>query len=257
MDLKIKRAIPTLELKNRRQGRKGSKPFSYFDLIDVLEHPGCPVCNLLVRKTDRYMKSIFSEMLLNHETRQAFRDRRGLCAQHSARATEYIGGSLEIAMLYAVGLEEVVNALMTDSPNGNGGWLQSLTARNQSALDNRLAPTGSCAVCSYMVECERRYIETLGKFISDPKLEKAFGESEGLCLPHFRIALREINDDGARDLLVRLQKSIWAELKINLDSFIAKSNYLHQHEINPREGESWRRVIRIAGKSGVFGPDRL
>jgi hypothetical protein len=257
VDSKIKQVLPKIDLKIGRSDRKDSKPFSYYDLIDVLEHPGCPVCNLLVQKSDRYLDSIFSEMLLNPETQQAFRERRGLCALHSARATEYIGGSLEIAMLYTVGLEEVVNAFMADSPNGNGGWLQNFTARSQSALENHLAPSGACAVCSYMVECEQRYIETLGKYISDRKLEKAFEASEGLCLPHFRIALREINEDPARDLLVTLQKSIWTELKRDLDSFIAKSNYLHQHEINPREGESWRRVMRIAGKSGVFGPDRF
>lgn len=257
MDSKIKRVIPSLELNIGRRGKKGSKPFSYFDLIDILKLPGCPVCNLLVQKSDRYLHSIFSEMLLNPETQQAFRERRGLCAQHSARAAEYIGGSLEIAMLYVVGLEEVVNALMADSPNGNGSFLQNLTARSQSDLDNHLAPTGACAVCVYVAECENRFIETLGEHISDPMLEKAFEESEGLCLPHFQIALQVINSHSARDKLIAIQKSIWMALKKELDSFIAKSNYLHQHEIDEQEGDSWRRVMRIAGKSGVFGPDRF
>ncbi len=257
MDSKIKQVIPSLELKIGRRGQKESKPFSYFDLIDTLKHPGCPVCNLLVQKSDRYLNSIFSEMLLNPETQQAFRERRGLCAQHSARAAEYIGGSLEIAMLYAVGLEEVVKALTADAPNGSSGWLQNLTTRNQTALEQHLAPTGSCAVCSYVTECEDRYITTLGKYICDRKLEKAFEASEGLCLPHFRIAFRELNDHSAREKLITIQKSIWAELKKDLDSFISKSNYLHQHEIDEREGDSWRRVMRIAGKNGIFGPDRF
>ena len=241
------------------RGRKGSKPFSYFDLIDTLEHSGCPVCNLLLDKCDRYLNSIFTEMLLNPETHQYFRERRGLCAQHSARAAEYIGGSLEIAMLFSNGLEEVVKVLSDGVPDDNGGWLQNLSGRNgkDTSLERRLAPTGACIVCSYMEESEKRYIETLGKFISDKKLNKALEVSEGLCLPHFRIALNRAPKASARERLIAIHGKIWTTLKQELDSFIAKSNYLQKHEITQHEGESWRKVMRIAGKSGVFGPDRF
>lgn len=255
MELKTKNAISGVAEKIGLRNRIGSKPFSYFDIIDMLEHPGCPVCNLLDQKADRYLASIFTDMLLNPDTHQAFRERRGLCAQHSARAAEYIGGSLEIAMLFAAGLEEVVQALSEELPSGSGKTLQNLTKRNGKTLESRLAPTAPCMVCSYMKECESRYIDTLGKHIRDPKVSKALEDSEGLCLPHFRMTLINTPNASAREQLIAIHKGIWTTLKEELDSFIAKNNYLHKHEINPREGDSWRKVTRIAGKSGVFGPD--
>ncbi len=259
MDSKIKEAIPKVAEKIGLRGRKGSKPFSYFDLIDMLEHPGCPVCNLLLQKSDRYLNTIFSEMVLNPDTHQAFRERRGLCAQHSARAAEHIGGTLEIAILFAAGLDEVVQALSEGLPSGDGKPLQNMTKRNgkRKTLERRLAPTEACMVCSYLYECEMRYIDTLGKHICDPKVSKAFEDSEGLCLPHFRMTLLNTSKASAREHLIAIHKEIWTTLKEELDSFIAKNNYLHKHEINSREGDSWRKVLRIAGKSGVLGPDRF
>lgn len=257
MDSKRKKAIPGIADRIGLRGRKGSKPFSYFDLIDIMDHPGCPVCNLIIDKCDRYLNSIFTEMLLKPETHQSFRERRGLCAQHSARAGEYIGGSLEIAMLFTKGLEEVVKALGENLSDDSGRWLQNLSERNGKAasLESRLAPTGPCIVCVYMEEREKRYIETLCKFIGDRKLSAAFEASEGLCLPHFRIALNHARKTSARERLIAIHRKIWTSLKRDLDSFISKNNYLRKHEINQHEGDSWRRVIRIAGNSGVFGPD--
>jgi hypothetical protein len=259
VESKIKNTISSVVEKVGLGNRKDSKPFSYFDIIDILEHPGCPICNLLDQKSDRYLGSIFTEMLLDPDTHQAFRARRGLCAQHSARAAEYIGGSLEIAMLFAAGLEEVVQALSEGLPSGSGNALKNLAKRNgkQTALERRLAPTAACMVCSYLHEAEKRYIDTLGKHIHDPKVSKAFEDSEGLCLPHFRMALVNMSNDSARERLISIHKEIWTTLKDDLESFIAKNNYLHKHEINPREGDSWRKVTRIAGKSGVFGLDRF
>jgi hypothetical protein len=259
VDSKLKQAIPKVAAKLGLRGLRGSKPFSYFDLIDMLEQPGCPICNLLLQKCDRYINSIFSEMLLDPETHQAFRSRIGLCAEHSARAAEQIGCTLEIAMLYAVGLEEVVQAMSDGLPSGSGKTLGNLSKHNgkRKNLESRLAPTAACMVCSYLNECESRYIDTLGKHIRDPKVSNAFEDSEGLCLPHFRMTLINAPNAPAREQLIAIHKEIWTTLKEELDSFIAKNNYLHKHEINPREGDSWRKVTRIAGNSGVFGPDRF
>jgi hypothetical protein len=257
VDSKAKKAISSIAEKVGLSDRIGSKPFSYFDIIDMLEQPGCPVCNLLIEKADRYLGTIFSEMLLNPDTHEAFRDRRGLCAQHSERASEYIGGTLEIAMLYVIGLNEIVQALSEGLPSDSGKTLQNFTKRNgkQNALGNRLTPTAECMVCTYMKQCESRYIDTLGKHIRDPKVSKPLEESEGLCLPHFRITLMNTSNASAREQLITIHKNIWGTLKDDLDSFIAKNNYLHKHEINDREGDSWRKVLRIAGRSGIFGPD--
>jgi len=259
VDSKTKKALSSVAEKIGLRSREGSKPFSYFDIIDILDQAGCPVCNLLLQKSDRYLNTVLSEMVLNPDTHQAFRERRGLCSQHSARAAEHIGGTLEIAILYASGLEEVVQALSEGLPSGNGKTLQNITKRNgkRKTLESRLAPTAVCMVCSYLYECERRYIDTLGKHIRDPKVSKAFEDSEGLCLPHFRMTLLNTSKAAAREHLIAIHKEIWTTLKEELDSFIAKNNYLHKHEINSREGDSWRKVLRIAGKSGVFGPDRF
>jgi len=231
---------------------------SYYDLLDAWSQEGCVVCNLLLRSADRFLDGLLYERVLDPDSHRAFRERLGLCNEHSWQATRYMGGSLGLAILYSTALDRVLGILDKTPTQAPPSGLARLFSRGRKAstLADWLEPSGPCIVCQAMAEAERRYLHTLGKHIADPRLGKAYGQSDGLCLPHFRLALREIQEPEKLALLISLQRDIWARLKADLEGLLDKSNYLRLHELGGREATSWRRAPgRLAGEKGVFGVD--
>ena len=111
-------------------------------------------------------------------------------------------------------------------------------------------------VCDIAADTEKHYIRVLLDNLTDPRLSEAYQSSDGLCLPHFRQALRATSNSSTLDQLIGIQQAIWSRLHSDLQGFVDKSDYQHSHEIAEEEGKSWRWATRIAGERGVFGPDR-
>lgn len=58
-------------------------PVTYFDLIDYFPQPGCAICNLLRRNVDRSLDALLYEYVGDPDSHRVFRQRRGLCNEHS------------------------------------------------------------------------------------------------------------------------------------------------------------------------------
>jgi len=245
---------------SRRQESTALASASYHDLIQAFREPGCPICNLLLRDADRFLDSLLYQLALDDDTQRAFRARRGLCSEHSWLAVNYMGRALSIATLYAAVLEEVLQ-ITDETPVEEPGRRRSIGpwARyddKSSLLAERLDPAGPCVVCDLLTQTEQRYMATLREYVATPHVQEAYRLSDGLCLPHFRQALRAMPSPCDRALLTSFQKAIWRQLRTDVEEYIAKNNYLRIRETMGHEGDSWRRaVIRMGGEKGVFGPD--
>lgn len=243
-----------------QQGHAAQKPLSYYDLVEAFSQPGCAICALLLRDADRYLDGLLYEFALDPQVQDAFRARRGLCGEHAQQITTYFGGSLGVAILYAATLDEVLKIIQTAPPEETPRpKLMRLLQRDKSLvseLAERLESQGPCVVCQHLAGAERRYIHTLSRYLTDERLRGSYENSDGLCLPHFRMVLRAIPRAEERNLLIAAQRRIWAALKADLDEFIAKNDYQRSAEPMGRERDSWKRATaRMAGERGVFGPD--
>jgi hypothetical protein len=224
------------------------KPFSYYDLLEAFARPGCAICALLLRDAERFLDSLLYEYVTDPETNRAVRAGRGFCNAHSWQLTQYRGGVLGIAILYDAALDEVISiSEHTQSVRATLSRLRS----NASSLSRVLEPAGPCVACEVMATSERDYTETLGRYIDDETLEIAYGQSQGLCLPHFRLALRET---AQQERLAAIQVAHWRKLKGELEEFIRKNDFNYADEAMGAEGDSWLRTIaRMSGERGVFG----
>jgi hypothetical protein len=236
-----------------------STPFSYHDLLETFAQPGCAVCNLLLRDTDRFIDSLLYEYVTGSHIQNAFRRARGLCNEHSWRLVHYQGGALNIAVLVQVTLDEVLRILKQQPDAASPSWFDWLRRTNgeASALADALEPEVSCMVCDSLANGERHYVETISQYLGDERFQKAYRESDGLCLPHFRRVLREtrLPDDVQR--LVGIQTAIWSKLWADLETFKAKYDFNKAGEPMGEEGDSWLRAIaRLAGEKGIFGVRR-
>jgi hypothetical protein len=155
-------------------------PLTYYDLVETFPKPGCAICNLLLRDVDQYLDSLLYEYVNDPAAHRAFRGGRGLCNAHGWQLTRYMGNSLGIGILYHAALDEVLKLIERTNSGANG-----------STLADSLEPTGQCLACAFTMGAEKRYLSAFSQHITDAQMQDVYRASEGLCLPHFRRALRE------------------------------------------------------------------
>lgn len=232
--------------------------FSYYDLIEAFASPGCAICHVLTCSTDRFLDSLLYEYANDPDSHRAFRKGRGLCNLHSWQLQTYHAGVLGVAILYAATLDEVLNVLAQAPPETDRRFSLKHVFGSQghegALLADRLEPAGPCIVCEQLELAEARYTWILSHHIFDERLQHAYRQSHGLCLPHFRMALRQAPDPASVRRLVEIQREHWSKLADEVREFIRKSDYQHVNERMEAERDSWLRAIaRMAGEKGVFG----
>ncbi|NWG16437.1 MAG: hypothetical protein HXY41_07355 [Chloroflexi bacterium] len=227
-------------------------PFSYYDFIEACGQPGCPVCALLQRDARRFLDSLLYEYVNKPATHAAFRASRALCKTHNSQLSQFGEQVLGIAILQAAALDEVLNIIAANpaqTPSGFSRWLSGGGKNGPAALADRLEPEQPCMVCRTLDEAEKRYLLTINDYLTDAPFEEAFRASAGLCLPHFRGALRQMTGPVALERLVAIQVDIWQKLKGELDSFITQHDYRYAGQPMGAERDSWKRaIISLAGK---------
>lgn len=219
-------------------------PFGYFDLLEAFPQPGCAVCRLLQRDVERFLDSLLYEFPTDPITQNNFRASRGLCHEHTWQLTRY-NNVLSVAILYDAVLDEVmqIGAQAPERPTGLARLRGAL-----SALADALAPQLPCPACVVRGDAEKRYLQIMGEYVSEERFGEAFHQSDGLCLPHFRGALRMARDTEAGRMLASAQSASWSKLKDELELFLHRmdANY---HERMGAEATSWLRTLaRIAGE---------
>ncbi len=236
-------------------------PLAYFDLIETLPTRGCAICTLVLRDTDSFLDSLLYERVMELETHQAFRARRGLCNEHSWQLLRYKGGALGIAVLYQATLDEVLKALEQPAAErlqpGFARRFAGSADPGGKAVAQRLSATDDCSACKLLAESEARYVDTFSQHIGDERLQQTYSDSDSLCLPHFRLVAGKVRATSDLQQLVGMQKAIWNRLKNELAIFIDKNDYRQLNEKMGPEGDSWKRAIaQMSGERGVFGVDR-
>lgn len=231
-------------------------PFGFYDLLDQLAEPGCAVCALVRRDTDKLMNTILYEQVVDPPTQEHFRASRGLCAEHGARFSEY-RSALGVCVLVDQVLDEVLT-ILDKTPAKGSRSLGRLTGLGESPLARKLAPERPCIVCEAQARGETQYVATLASHLNDARMDEAYRLSDGLCLPHFVASLEQAPDAVAAQRLAGIQRNIWRRLKAELDEFMRKSDVVNSRgEAMDLESDSWRRAMKLlGGERGIFGLNR-
>lgn len=235
-------------------------PLSMFELIEAFKKPGCPVCRETRKDVEQYLYSMLFEGYKFPETHEKFRAGRGLCNSHAWQMAEsFKGALLNIGQYYRGTIANLLRDLDVVSPaaSARSGLSRLLggSGNPSSALADRLEPTGPCVACLIRVTSEQMLTRTVGEQAGDQRLVDAYRGSDGLCLPHFRAALRHASPANQR-VLVNLQREVWEALLADLDQFKEMHDHRHTGEWMAEEGDSWLRALRsMAGAQGMFGVD--
>jgi hypothetical protein len=221
----------------------------HHDLLKAFSQDSCPVCSLVIRDNKRDMDTLMVERINAVDTHLAFRAARGLCNAHAWNITKARGGALSIAVMYESTMVELLKDAATIKPSASFGRFSGKTGVESA---NKLEPKGSCLLCESMTKGEVAYINIVAENMQDKQLQQAYADSlGGLCLPHGRMLLRQLNQ-SAVEVFMRLQLPKWEALQADLQLFMDKN------EVNDtnmgQEGDSWQRAIRyLSGEEDVFG----
>lgn len=237
-------------------------PFSYFDLIETFPKPGCAVCTLTRRDVEKRVDLMLYGFVSTDDMQAIFSAARGLCPHHGEMVRRNkLGNVIGIARLYAATLNTVLDIMDQAPETGNGSSASGLLANLRKPRDHgtaeRLAdllePEANCPICDALEEFEAEYTGIFKRYLNDERFQSAFRASDGLCLPHFRQVIRQMNGDEAR-LIAAIQSEMWRDLKTEIEVFLDKQNYEHLDEVIGDEGDSWARAIaRMAGAFDIFG----
>lgn len=110
----------------------------------------------------------------------------------------------------------------------------------------RLAPTAPCPACERGEEAAERALSSLIRHLDHPSVRQAWEASDGLCLPHFRRALRLARAGNRRRVIVDRQAAVLGQVNQHLSEVIRKYDYRFQHEgLTPEERTAWERAVAL------------
>lgn len=204
-----------------------SKHLPFFALVDALRQPGCALCRLVWTETRRYLDSLLYESVNDPGFRDAWRASGGFCHRHSWLLAES-GDGLGLAILYLDLVQSWDEKLLIGSPGRR------------------------CRVCGVEKDSAYGHFRTLVEFWNDSEMQLALKQSDALCGPHLRMAMRLIRRKDIRQELVELSIQSLRKLAPDLRALIDSHDYRHAPATDPNLKFSWRRAIeRIVGHRDV------
>ena len=228
------------------------KSTGYYDLRQAFSEPGCAICRLLRKQADGYVQATLWELVNDIDGRAEFDQARGYCNEHAWMLVRH-GGSLGAAILMDSVLTTVSRIVERESFEPQSGFsLRQLRGVFNSSepspttakLVSALEPKKPCAVCTAVQKSEKYYVRALIIHITEAEgLAPAYQDSNGLCLPHFRLTLAGVSDETTFEAVVAAQKTAWQRLQAHLREFIRKKDHQAKGEIFGIEGDSWLRAI--------------
>lgn len=225
-----------------------TKHLDYYHLIEALQEGGCPVCFLLARHTDQYMRSLLYESVNDPGVRKKLREAGGFCNRHAWSLKKH-GDGLGQSIIY----EDLLSTMRA--------WLQDQRAFLKSSSRSRDGYTGrgrrssrkvpgTCPVCVMLAGAEEKILSTFVQYLDDDELARAYKESFGLCTPHLLSVMSRGGPPAEHLLEIESDKldSLVAELK----EFQRKNDYRYAGEGFGNERDSWIRAIeKMVGREGI------
>lgn len=240
-------------------------PFSYHEIIEASDLPGCPVCHWADTSVERQLKGLIFDSVNDVNTRLGIRASMGFCHEHAWQLPE-AGDSapLGIAFIYRDVLNTVNKSLdkISFSPSKASSFMSKMRPsssedtdlKNNSLAANMVAekPCPACQRKKEMADLGVVAVTTsLGQ--QDERMMTAIKKSDGLCFPHLRQALDTVPNKNAFSFLVQTHHEKLAALIAELDEFIRKNDYRFQDEGFGDESDSWRRAMnQMVGQKKEF-----
>ena len=223
-----------------------------FNLIEACHKPGCPVCRLEQYSVERYLDNQFYENVNSAGFRENLRLSMGFCREHAwLAADERLGDALGFAIIYHDAIGAALERLDKGVPPPTRRWagLLKRVPEQVSALVYKtvyaLTPQKRCPACQKRDEMLSIIVSSLVENLEEQEMVDALQASEGLCLPHLRLALQQVQDVASCEKLIAIHREKLEGLHADLAELIRKNDYRFMKEGLGKEGDSWLRAVAM------------
>jgi hypothetical protein len=229
-----------------------------YKLLEACRAAGCPVCRVEQESVERYLDNQFYENVNSPPWRDRLRASLGFCHEHAWLAVEKrLGDALGFTIIYHDIVNNILKQLDESSSaadlNSRKPFLRKLSDEARARIENILrviSPRKQCPVCEHRDEAIRTILSALLEELRKSEMTDALYASDGLCLPHLRLALEGVRDVSVLDKLLAIQREKLQGLRDELAEFIRKSDYQLIDKGFGAEGDAWLRVLGlVTGRS--------
>ena len=223
-----------------------------YNLLEACREPGCPVCRLEGQALERYLDGQFYENVNSPAWREHLRASHGFCHEHAwLGVNKRLGDALGFTIIYHDIVKNLLPSLSDDGkPTRATRGRRSVLGQAAESLQKRvegllasLTPRKRCPACEVREEATRNLITALLEELPGSKMREALLASEGLCIPHLKLALGHVRHHSVYEDLLNIHRVKLEQLKEELAEFIRKSDYQVIQEGFGREGDAWLRAI--------------
>ena len=228
-----------------------------YNLLEACRESGCPVCRLEQRSVERYLSNQFYEHVNSTKWRDKLRASFGFCHEHAWLAVnQHLGDALGFTIIY----RDIVNSLLRQLEDGGSpgrashrrtslfGQVPEQARKRIEKTLHALAPRKRCPVCEHQDQTTWTLLSVLVEEMEKPEMTNALQASEGMCLPHLRLALEHVKESSVGEKLLTIHRAKLESLSAELGEFIRKNDYRANKEGFGKEGDAWLRAVSmIAG----------
>ena len=230
---------------------KSISSLARIELLDALDHDGCPLCWIVQRATRRYLFHILHEYVLDGDLRVKLHRSWGFCRSHAwalqRLEAEIWHDGMGTATLYEDLARTLAKTIQTAAAEPwkrlKKSWFYK---REQSPVSHAVQATGSCPACVSVGFTERYMTEALTRALGDDEtIRQKYHAGFGLCLRHFLVAVEASPTEEVYQMLLDLQMRKLTHLAEELEDYVRKHTVGHHDEPKGREQTSWIRVIEL------------
>lgn len=223
--------------------RQESMGRTAFELMRVLEKRQalCPICVFVTDAILHHVDLLFYENVNDGSTRDKIRRGEGFCRYHAQMVSNQAD-----ALGSAIILEDVLKNVLHDIERGEFTREASpnLLSRLLDGPHNDLNRSG-CVICVAETDMENMAVDGLCEAISRAEVADLFGQSHGICVPHFRKVAERHQDQPGWKLVVEVEQRALRDLARHLDELAKSYDYQSTGKPSPTVMQSWREGLNI------------
>jgi len=175
----------------------------------MIKEKGCFFCSLETEIERKYIETYLDELVMDSKAREELQKSRGFCNYHFYKMHAVANNpASEDAHAMALILKSVTERIIEDICNNSqiikkslkkftksNKYLEIIKRNKNTSLSKKLQRIDlaniSCPTCNYIRHAILRYIEEfVQKLAFNEELALLFEKSQGLCLPHYELAVK-------------------------------------------------------------------
>lgn len=243
------------------------------ELRQAFKQPGCPICAVVQEAHDTFYRwfviETYGELPLLEDL-----SRGGFCEYHAWETARITGRRLSFTYEFLVASEHyklqralsaAIRASGSSSPShkswgGRELWglrrlkalVHALYLKPYRRALRELQHTRPCPVCCTLEETELTASHYLLRLLDGEAERNLYAASDGLCLPHLHLVLKEAEEPEIAVFLLRDALKRLDVLRAGFEEYFRKEDYRFAHEPKGAEQQTWLHAVeRFAGRGRV------